>query len=48
MFSSLVLAWLWTALGVSVGVTYALILMLAGTGFMFHLARKHTNRPASQ
>lgn len=36
--SSVVVGWLWTGFGIEVGVIYALVLMIAGAGFMLYLA----------
>jgi len=38
LVSSVVVGWLWTGFGIEAGVTYALVLMLAGAGFMLYLA----------
>jgi MFS family permease len=41
LLSSFTVGWLWAAFGVRVGLAYAIVLMIAGTGFMLHLSRKH-------
>ena len=38
LVSSVAVGWLWTGFGIEAGVTYALVLMLAGAGFMLYLA----------
>ncbi len=38
LISSIVVGWLWAGFGVKVGVIYALVLMIAGAGFMLYLA----------
>ncbi|HPD32427.1 MAG TPA: MFS transporter [Phycisphaerae bacterium] len=43
LVSSVVVGWLWTGFGIEVGVTYALVLMLAGAGFMLYLAGRRVD-----
>ncbi|MBN2562853.1 MAG: hypothetical protein JXQ75_18175 [Phycisphaerae bacterium] len=38
LISSILVGWLWAGFGIKVGVMYALVLMIAGAGFMLYLA----------
>jgi len=44
LISSLLVGWLWAGFGVEVGVTYALVLMIAGAGVMLYLAGGRVER----
>ncbi len=44
LISSILVGWLWTVFGIKFGVMYALVLMIAGAGFMLYLAGGRVDR----
>ncbi|GMV97671.1 MAG: MFS transporter [Phycisphaerae bacterium] len=44
LISSILVGWLWAGFGIKAGVLYALVLMIAGAGFMLYLAGGRTEQ----